>query len=426
MIGVTASIDLRLALVALLVGPVLAVLSQVYRRRLRREWSLAKEQQSSAMSVLQESLSAVRVVKAFGQEERERDRYLERARAGLLAQLKVVFAEGWLGLLIGLTMAAGTAAVLYLGVRSVRSGDLTLGSLLLVMSYLAQLYPPLQEVGGKLTDIQKSLASAERAFALLDEPAEVASAPGALPVGRARGAVALENVTFGYVPGRPALREVSLEVPAGARVGIAGRTGAGKSTLLALLPRFYDPWAGRVLLDGRDLRDLDLADLRRQFSIVLQEPVLFSATVAENIAYGRPAATEAEIEAAARAAGAHDFVAALPEGYRTEVGERGARLSGGERQRIALARAFLKDAPILLLDEPTSSVDVKTEAGIINAIERLMRGRTTFLIAHRLATLEGCDLRLEVADERVHLRSGDLSGVALPGPGSGPEPGDPA
>src|SRR5439155_1122915 len=214
---------------------------------------------------------------------------------------------------------------------------------------------------------------------------------------------------FAYVPGRPALQNVTFEATPGSHIAIAGTTGAGKTTLVSLLMRFYDPAAGRIELDGVDLRDLRLADLRRQFAIVLQEPLLFSTSIAENIAYARPDATEAQIEAAARAAHAHEFVSALPDSYGTLVGERGVRLSGGERQRISLARAFLKDAPVLILDEATSSVDVRTEALIVDAMQRLMRGRTTFMIAHRLSTLADCDLQLQIEEGRI-------AGVGLPGP----------
>jgi ATP-binding cassette subfamily B protein len=218
---------------------------------------------------------------------------------------------------------------------------------------------------------------------------------------RAQGELALEGVTFGYDPARPVLQDVTLRIAPGQRVGIAGPTGSGKSTLLGLLFRFLEPNAGRVLLDGRDLKDYRLKDLRDQFAFVLQDSVLFSTTIAENIAYGRPEATPPQIEAAARAANAHDFILRQPKGYDTEVGERGVMLSGGERQRIALARAFLKDAPILILDEPTSALDTATEAGVLEALERLMKGRTTLMIAHRLSTLSGCDVRLEIADGRV-------------------------
>jgi len=209
------------------------------------------------------------------------------------------------------------------------------------------------------------------------------------------------NVSVSSNEGHPGLHHISFEIPAGARVGISGRTGAGKTTPLSLLTRLYDPTSGAILLDGSDLRDYRLADLRNQFAIVLQEPVLFSTSIAENIAYARPESTEEEIVRAAKLADAHDFIVGLPNGYQTVVGERGMRLSGGERQRIALARAFLKDAPVLLLDEPTSSVDMKTERVIMTATERLMNGRTTFLITHRLSTLEHCDFRLEVEHGRL-------------------------
>lgn len=211
----------------------------------------------------------------------------------------------------------------------------------------------------------------------------------------------------------PILHDISFEIPAGARCGIAGATGAGKTTLVGLLTRFYDPTAGEILLDGIDLRDYKLADLRNQFAIVLQEPVLFSTSVAENIAYARPGVGERDIVAAAKAAGAHEFIVDLPRGYETPVGERGMRLSGGERQRIALARAFLKDAPILILDEPTSSVDVKTEAAIMEAMGRLMRGRTTFMIAHRLSTLDICDARIEIEQGRIYTISGHMTPMPL-------------
>jgi ATP-binding cassette subfamily B protein len=311
------------------------------------------------------------------------------------SRIRLTAIQSGYSLAVGMTLAAGTAAVLFIGVRHVQAGQLTLGSLLLVLGYLAALYVPLQTVSSSINTLQSSLASAERAFWLLDRDPEVAERADARPLERARGAVSFDDVWFAY-DGEPALRGVSFSVEPGARVGISGATGAGKTTLVNLLTRFYDPTAGAIRLDGVDLRDYRVADLRNQFGIVLQEPVLFSTTIRENIAYGRPDAADDEIVRAASAAGVHLFVAGLPDGYDTVVGERGMRMSGGERQRISLARAFLKDAPILILDEPTSSVDVRTEALIVGATRRLMEGRTTFLIAHRLSTLEHCDVRLEI------------------------------
>jgi len=413
LIAVTASIDLTLALVVLGAGPVVFGLTELYRGRLRRRWQAVRESESSALSVVQESLGAVRVVKAFGQERREGERFRRHAQTNLDAALAAVRAHASFDLWVGLATGIGGAAVLYVGARHVQTGRITLGELLLVVAYLSQLFMPLRDLGSRLADVQRALASAARVFTILDEQPEVRETKGARALSRARGAFTLRHVRFGYDPAKPVLVGVDLEVTAGSRVGIAGKTGSGKSTLLSLLPRFYDPQDGAVLLDGRDVREIKLVDLRRQFSIVLQESVLFSTTIRENIAYGRPQAALAEIEAAARAAAAHDFIATLPQGYDTEVGERGARLSGGERQRIALARAFLRDAPILILDEPTSALDTGTEALVIAALERLMEGRTTFMIAHRLSTLERCDVRLEIVDGGVRVRSDGITDVVL-------------
>ena len=354
--------------------------------------------------MVQETLTSLRVVKAFGREEREERRFLDRYGEGVRARIRANLAENGFTSLVGITMASGTAAVLFIGVRHVLAGALTLGDLLIIMSYIGQLYAPLKTIGGGVTTVQKSLASAERAFALLDQTPEVEQRPDARRLERARGAVEFETVSFAYEDRGPVLVDVSFAVEPGTRIGIIGRTGAGKTTLLSLLTRFYDPQRGRILLDGSDIRDYRLSDLREQFAMVLQDTILFSTTVAENIAYGRPAAPLPEIEAAARAANVHDFVAGLPDGYGTVVGERGLLLSGGERQRIALARAFLKDAPILLLDEPTSAVDTGTETLIMEAMERLMEGRTTFMISHRRSTLANCDRLLRLQDGRLEVQ----------------------
>ena len=401
MIVVIAAIDAVLALIAALVMPVLAVLTWWYRRRLRQRHREVKALESSALGVVQEVLGSIRVVRAFGQEDYEERRFLDLAGDGMRARLRVAFVDGSFLMVIGVVSSAGTAAVLFVGVRNVQAGTLTLGSLLLILGYLAGLYGPLYTMSRQVATLQSGLASAERAFSLLDEDRDVPEKPDAKPIETARGHVVFDGVSFGYDPDRNVLEEVSFHVDAGMRIGIAGRTGSGKTTLMSLLTRFYDPTSGSITLDGVDLRDYRIDDLRSQFAIVLQEPVLFSTTIGENIAYGRLGATADEIVAAARAADIHDFVSSLPDGYDTIVGERGMTLSGGERQRVSLARAFLKDAPILILDEPTSSVDLNTEATIIEAMERLMEGRTTFMIAHRLSTLEGCDLRLEIDGGRL-------------------------
>jgi ATP-binding cassette subfamily B protein len=401
MLAVTARLDWQLALVALSVCPPLLLLSGHYRPRMRRQWRQVKKLESAALAGVQETLGSLRVVKAFGQEARETTRFVHRSTAGVVARVRLALMEGRYGMLIGLTSALGTAAVLLIGVGHVREGVVSLGQLLLVLGYLNQLYEPLKTISRKAAGLQSYLAGAERAFALLDEEPDVVERPRARGVVRAAGALAFRHVSFAYGPDRPVLHDVSFDVESGMHIGLLGATGAGKSTLISLLTRFYDPTEGEILLDGVDLRDYRLADLRRQFAVVLQEPVLFSVSIAENIAYAAPEASRDQIVAAAQAANAHEFVERLPQGYDTPVGERGAKLSGGQRQRVALARAFLKDAPLLILDEPTSSVDVKTEAVILGAMDRLMRGRTAFLITHRTSALAACDRQLQLERGRV-------------------------
>ena len=406
MLFVTARIDWQLALAALVIAPVLFLMNRYYRQRLRARWHEVRSLETSALAVVQEVLGALRVVKAFGQEDRENERFRQRSGRGMWARMQLSLAEGSFGMQVGVLTALGTAVVLFVGVRHVQAGGLTLGALLMVMGYLSQLYEPLRTLSKRAVGLQSKLVSAERVFSLLDDTPDVVERPGARTIVRARGRLEFESVYFGYTSDRLVLHDVSLRVPAATRVGIAGATGAGKTTLVGLLLRLYDPNAGRILLDGVDLRDYRIASLRDQYAMVLQDPVLFSTTVAENVAYARPDARREEIVQAARAANAHDFISQLPGGYDTPVGERGMLLSGGERQRISLARAFLKDAPILILDEPTSAVDVRSEALIMEALERLMKGRTTLVVAHRLSTLERCDLRLEIEHGRlVTIRS---------------------
>jgi ATP-binding cassette subfamily B protein len=317
------------------------------------------------------------------------------------ARIKLAFSEGLFGIANKGIVAAGTAGVLYLGARHVQTGVITLGDLLLILGYVALLYDPINTIASRIARMQSSITSAERAFTLLDARPDVPESPDAIPVKRATGRVVFDHVSYRYGDGPLVLDDLSFKVPAGSRVGVLGATGAGKTTLVSLLNRFAYPVRGRVLLDGYDLRYYRLADLRNQFGIVLQDPVLFSTTIAENIAYAREDATFEEIVEAARMASAHDFITALPRGYETNVGERGMSLSGGERQRISIARAFLKDAPVLILDEPTSSVDIATEASIMEAIDRLLQGRTSFLITHRKTATRDCDVWLKLEDGRL-------------------------
>jgi len=401
MIYVTARIDFMLAVIALTITPALFFLSLASSRLVRKRSREVKELDTSAMSVIQEVLGSIRVIKAFGQENREHERFVRHSSKRMSGQVRLSMLQATYNMLVGLTIACGTGAALYVGVRHVRAGMLTIGSLLVVMAYIGQMYQPLQLLSTKVTDLEIWFASLERAFMLFDQSTEIEESPDAKPLVRAEGQFEFRDVSFEYDKRGRGLQHISFQVPVGARVGIVGGTGAGKTTLLNLLMRFYDPSQGQVLLDGRDLREYRISDLRRQFSVVLQEPVLFGASISENIAYGKPDATDQEIIAAAQAAASHEFISKFPEGYDTRPGERGALLSGGERQRISLARAFLRDSPILILDEPTSSVDMQTESSIMGAINNLMRGRTTFMIAHRLHTLKTCDIILVLEHGRL-------------------------
>jgi ATP-binding cassette subfamily B protein len=401
MLYVSVRMDLKLAWIAMSIAPILALLTRKCSSIVRARSTMVKQLDSSAIAVVQEVLASIRVVKAFGQQEREEKRFVGQSNSRVRNQIKLATVQGWFNLLIGLTIALGSAAVLYVGVGHVHRGLLTVGDLLVIIAYIAQMYEPLRLISTRTADLQSWIVSVDRAFDLLQERTEIEEAVLPRSLERAGGDVEFCGVSFNYNNGRSGLQDISLVIPHGARVGVIGTTGAGKTTLIHMLMRFYDPTGGEVRLDGVDLRDYRIADLRRQFAVVLQEPVLFNISIAENIAYGNPNASEEEIFAAAQAAHCHDFVLRQPQGYGTVIGERGDRLSGGERQRIALARAFLRDAPILILDEPTSSIDIATEAEIMRATEDLMRGRTTFMIAHRLSTLRLCDMVVRLEQGRV-------------------------
>jgi ATP-binding cassette subfamily B protein len=401
MIIVMFFINWQFAIITLSIVPFLYVLTKLSTKRLKKDWYKVRDAESIAMAVIHEVLSSLRVVKAFGQEENENDRFLERSNKAVESQVRMAKVGATYSFIVNMLLASGSALFLYLGATYVYAGKMTLGELTLVLAYLTQIFWPLQTVIRNLNDLQSSITSIERVYAVLDEEKEVKENPNAVHLPRAKGSLSFQNVSFGYEKDRPTLKEISFEVQSGDRVGIMGSTGAGKSTLISLINRFYDPSSGIIKIDEEDIKKYKLADYRKQFSIVLQEPVLFSTTIAENIRYGRSGATEKEITEAAIAANAHNFIMKSKDGYNTMVGERGMQLSGGERQRISLARAFIKDAPILILDEPTSSLDIKTEALIMEAMERLMEGRTTFMITHRLDTLNACNLIL-------HMENGEL------------------
>ncbi len=411
MIVVMVLLDWQLALIALLVSPAMFLLIVVFRPRIRAGWRKYRNSETAAMAVAQETLGASRLVKSYGQEERKSQQLVSHYSESQAAALKVQVDGAVYNLLVGVVTAAGLAAVLFVGIGHVESGVLSLGSLLVVNFYVTQLYGPLRNVGQSLLDIQMSLTGVERYHAVMDEKPDVPESPNAIPLGRAKGKITFNNVAFEYLKDHPVLHDVSFQLAPGDRLGVVGPTGSGKSTLSNLLLRLFDPNQGAIILDDRDLRDYRVAELRNQFAVVHQETVLFSTTVAENIRFARPDASMEEIVKAATQANAHEFITSLPDGYNTLVGERGMKLSGGERQRISLARAFLKDAPILVLDEPTSSLDVHTEGAILETIQKLMQGKTTIMIAHRPSTLRECNFILILESGRVTRMTSEVEMV---------------
>jgi ATP-binding cassette, subfamily B, bacterial len=391
----------RLTLVALAVAPWLGLVLRRYMTPMLESSYAQQESEARIFEVAERTLTALPAVQAFGQEPAA-DRAFVAATDEIVRATYVSTRIGvTFKVLVGLGTATGTAAIMWLGAQSVLDGRLTVGGILVFLAYLAALYTPLETLMYAPSTTQGAAGSARRVLEILETRREVDDRPGAPDPGRLDGHLRIEDVTFGYESGRPILHGVNLDVRPGETVAIIGATGAGKSTLAGLVPRFNDPWSGRVTIDGHDLRDLRLKGLRSQVAVVLQEPFLLPVSIADNIAYGRPGASRDEIEAAARAANAHDFIMRLPEGYQTVLAERGATLSGGERQRLSIARALLKDAPILILDEPTSAVDAHTESLLMDALERLMTGRTTIVIAHRMATVARADRIVALEHGRV-------------------------
>ena len=383
--------DPELTLLAVTVVPCMVAVFWRYAGPMATLSYRQHELEGNLYSIVERTLSAIPVVQAFGREEDGERRFREGSQATVDAALTATGVQLRFKILMGLTTAVGTAATLWVGATHVLEGQLSVGSVIVFLSYLGSLYGPLESVMYTPSTLQGAAGSARRVLEVFAIEPEVKDQPGAVSLPPSRGQVVLDDVAFGYEPQRPVLRGISLEILPGQTVALVGATGAGKTTLVSLVPRFFDPWSGRVLVDGHDVRHVKLKSLREQIALVPQEPFLFPFSLAENIAYGRPGASQAEIEAAARAANLHEFIGRLPDGYATQVGERGATLSGGERQRLSIARALLKDAPILILDEPTSALDVETEKLLLEALRRLMHGRTTLLIAHRLSTVRHAD-----------------------------------
>ena len=388
---IAVKINPLLALLAMGTTPFIVYSTVYYTDRIEPRLYRVRGLGAVNLAIVYEAMAMIRVVLAFGTQGREFTRFRKQGEGFVDEVVKLTVRQTAFRLGVQLITSVGTAAVIGVGAYQAVNGQISAGELLVILSYIASAYQPLEDLTTTITNFQQQFIGLLMSFDLLDTKPGVEQKPGARSLERARGEIELEGVGFGYEGRADVLKDVSVHIPAGRAVAIVGPTGAGKSTLCSLPPRFYDPVEGSVRIDGHDVRDLQLHDLRSQFSIVLQEAQLFSGTIANNISYGKPHAPMEEIVEAAKSANAHDFIEALPEGYDTLLGEGGTKISGGERQRIAVARAFLKDAPILILDEPTSQIDSQTESVVLDALDRLMQGRTTILVAHRLSTIQGAD-----------------------------------
>ncbi len=399
--AIMVRLDWQLTLLSLGIVPLIIVAIYFFAHRIRRESTFIQEQESAVLAQAQEGLSSIRMVHAFGREQFEVMQFHQQARQSLQANLRLTLTNVNSALVISTLMVFGTAAMYYVGTLHVLAGTLTLGTLLVFSAYLLMLYQPLESITYTAWAMEGATAGAKRCFEVLDREDDVVDSPNAVAIESAKGAIGFHNVSFGYAQDRQVLHAVDLRIEPNQMIAIVGGTGAGKSTLLSLVPRFYDPTSGSVTLDGRDVREVKKKSLRAQIGIVLQDTLLFSTTIRENIAYGRPEATDDEIIDAAKRAQADEFIQQLPNGYGSTVGERGGQLSVGQRQRIGIARAFLKNAPVLLLDEPTSALDPATEAAIMETIKELMRGRTTLIATHRLATIHDVDRIVVIERGRI-------------------------
>ena len=394
-------VDWYLTLLALAVCPALFCAIALLNKKMSLAATEAHQKGSTVYSVVQRTLSGMRVIQAFTKEEDEGRRFLQASTESLAAELRLYNLQNFYYAVVNLTIAAGTAAILWVGTRHVLAGDLSVGEMIVFTSYLASLYGPINSIFQTYGLVQSAKAGVRRAFEILESEERLPDGSRVFQPLGPRGQISFEDVSFGYDASHPVLKQINLHVAAGKKIAIVGPTGAGKSTLVSLLPRFYDPQSGRVKIDGVDIREFELKSLRQKIAMILQPPLVFPLTIRENIAYGRPDASMEEIVSAAQVAQVHEFVEQLPQKYETVVSEQGSSLSEGQKLRLTIARGILLNAPILILDEPTSSVDSETEALIMDGLEQWMADRTTFIIAHRLSTVRQADLILVLRDGHI-------------------------
>ncbi len=401
MFFILLGLDVELTLYSLAVVPILLLFISKVSKRIGSLSMESYNRESLLYSTVEQIFSSISLVQAFAREEDERHRFVAQSKSSFDSKLSLYSLQTVYGWLVNGLTAAGTGLVLYIGVQHVLDGALSTGELLVFLSYLASLYTPINNLSTTVANIRAAMSQAKRVLDILDADESVQEIPDAQDLVVKKGEVRYEDVSFEYEPGQPILEDVSFACPGGSMIALVGQTGAGKTSMISLLLRFFDPTQGRILVDGQDLRQVSLKSLRETISVVLQDTQLFPMTVKENIAYGRKSATLEEVVAAAKLANAHEFIVKLPEAYNTILGEKGANLSGGQRQRLSIARAILKNAPILVLDEPTSALDAETEALIMEGLERLIKGRTTFVIAHRLSMMKRAHTILVVKDHHV-------------------------
>jgi ATP-binding cassette subfamily B protein/subfamily B ATP-binding cassette protein MsbA len=405
-IVVMLRMNVLLTVVTMAATPLFYLIIRGFGRRIDAQSRQYHERESALVSTIQESLSSIRAIQAFTLEPETGQRFRTQSEQSLEANQRMTRTQLVYSACAGLAVSIGTAAVVWVAGHQVMNGRLSIGDILVFLAYLGMLYQPMSTFSQSASVVQSANAQLRRVFEIIDSVPDIKDRPGAIALSQVRGAVEFRGASFEYQAGVPVLSNIDLEIEPGQVVAIVGRTGAGKTTLASLLLRFYDPTGGSILVDGHDLRGLQVAWLRRQVSVVLQDPILFSATIAENIAYGRPGASLEHVREASRRAQADEFISSLPGGYDTVLGERGVNLSGGQRQRLSIARAFLKNAPVLILDEPTSALDTQTERGLLESLQVLMRGRTTLIIAHRLSTVRHADLII-VLDKGVIVERGN-------------------